>query len=748
MASTSPTAAHRLRYIILAIGMLTLANLACFTFQQTIIYDADGSGRGVVLLEMTYPHDTTNNPNFKFGDSAEIKKGLVDKGWESVEVTEVDAAHYLATAKYTFGNAEGEKALSDVVPGYTLKIEEAANGYKYYTFEGVADYSDLENFWNTVQNDCAVNGIKSDTDLFGSGNKVESDIPASEIQSMIKTYGPPSATLRVILPGQTPVDAKDAWDNEQDFMTGKTDMLTFTWAPGSRAKAPLMVERRLEPLTTVTAEEAQAQIGKLTDFYVTAIPSGKSPLIKWWSGPLAGHINNNLAAAFNGGNYTCSSYQGMVLNWLDSIRTNPNESVHNLLNGLDYGPIETQGGGHRAVVLFPRGTDWHTTGIVLDPWPYQEPRAFPIGSWNLNLWGVSEEAKWPYPDSDAGKLYPQLIGKTPSYPASAILQGDLGKGLAKPVRVLLVRSPVNVLVTFTDGRRIGTLVDGTPVNDFGNGASFYALPKDGAPNETESYMFLPGGDFSVQLNGTGTGDFHTVLASPDKYTGFGSQPITLGQTATFSTDTTGQASALTLPNGSVVQPVLLSAEQLDDALDVHVGIVPASSPIPNLGLGQGTVPDTNAPISNLPANVNMQTLIWGGLICLGLVGLAVVGVGTLLGARWLMTRNQSSTAPAVRSSSPKQARLSIEGPEGQRDFVLPPLRVSIGRTPENGLVLPSPNVSRQHAKITYEQGRYLLHDLGSANGLTLNGRKITKPTPLSYGDVIQIQPYTIRFKLS
>jgi len=746
MVPSSPTAAHRLRYIILAIGMLALANLACFTLQQTIVYDADGSGRGVVLLEMTYPHDTTNNPNFKFGDAAEIKKGLVDKGWESVEVTEVDSAHYLATAKYTFGIDPGEKALSDVLPGYTFKIEESANGYKYYTFDGIADNTDLQNFWNTVQNDWAVNGIKSDTDLFGT--KLDTDIPAEEIQSMIKTYGPPSNTLRVILPGQTPVDAKNGWDNEEEFMAGTTDMVTFTWKPGSFVKTPLMVQRRLEPYTTITADEAATAIGKLTDYYITAIPSGKDPIIKWWSGPLAGHINNNIAAYFNGENYTCSKYQGMVLNWLDSLRTSPNESLRNLLTGLDYGPIETQGGGHRAVVVFQRGTDWHTTGVVFDPWPYQEPRAFPMGIWNLNLWGVSEEAKWPNPDSDAGKLYPQLFGKPSSYPASTFVQGDISKGLAKPSKILLVRSPVNVLITFTDGRRIGTLADGTPVNDFGNGASFYALPKEGAPNETESYMFLPEGDFSVQLNGTGTGDFHTVLAEPNKYTGFGAQPITLGQTATFSTDTTGQASALTLPNGSTVQPVLLSAEQLDAALDVPVGIVPASSPVPDLGLGQGSVPDSNAPVSNLPANVNMQTLIWGGLICLGLVGLAVVGGGTLLGARWLMTRNQSSPAPAARSSSPKQARLSIEGPEGQRDFVLPPLRVSIGRTPENGLVLPSPNVSRQHARIIYEEGRYVLYDLGSANGLTLNGRKITKPTPLSSGDVINIQPYTIRFKLS
>src|SRR5258708_6348293 len=109
MSPTSPTAAHRLRYIILAIGMLALANLACFTIEQTIVYDADGSGRGVVLLEMTYPRSTGNDHGFTFADAAEVKKGLVDKGWESVEVSELDSAHYLATAKYTFGIDPGEK---------------------------------------------------------------------------------------------------------------------------------------------------------------------------------------------------------------------------------------------------------------------------------------------------------------------------------------------------------------------------------------------------------------------------------------------------------------------------------------------------------------------------------------------------------------------------------------------------------------------------------------------------------------
>jgi hypothetical protein len=47
----------------------------------------------------------------------------------------------------------------------------------------------------------------------------------------------------------------------------------------------------------------------------------------------------------------------------------------------DYGPIQAWYGGHQAVVIYFKGADWKSTGIVLDPWPLQTPKAYSITEW-------------------------------------------------------------------------------------------------------------------------------------------------------------------------------------------------------------------------------------------------------------------------------------------------------------------------------------------------------------------------------
>jgi DNA-binding winged helix-turn-helix (wHTH) protein len=52
--------------------------------------------------------------------------------------------------------------------------------------------------------------------------------------------------------------------------------------------------------------------------------------------------------------------------------------------------------------------------------------------------------------------------------------------------------------------------------------------------------------------------------------------------------------------------------------------------------------------------------------------------------------------------------------------------------------LPDRQISRMHAEIRAERGRYLLCDLDSKNGTYLNGRPIEGPVELADGDEIQI----------
>jgi len=85
------------------------------------------------------------------------------------------------------------------------------------------------------------------------------------------------------------------------------------------------------------------------------------------------------------------------------------------------------------------------------------------------------------------------------------------------------------------------------------------------------------------------------------------------------------------------------------------------------------------------------------------------------------------------------ARLVISGIiVANKEFVLSTQPVVIGRENANDLVLKDPEVSRRHARITFQAGRYYVEDLGSTNGTFLNEQRIQTQTPLNHGDVIRL----------
>ncbi|MET9146924.1 DUF1707 and FHA domain-containing protein [Streptomyces sp. NPDC004042] len=63
-----------------------------------------------------------------------------------------------------------------------------------------------------------------------------------------------------------------------------------------------------------------------------------------------------------------------------------------------------------------------------------------------------------------------------------------------------------------------------------------------------------------------------------------------------------------------------------------------------------------------------------------------------------------------------------------------PLR--IGRDPANGLRLNHETVSRTHAELRHQSGLWVLRDLGSTNGTTVNGRRVTGAAVVREGDQV------------
>jgi DNA-binding response OmpR family regulator len=66
--------------------------------------------------------------------------------------------------------------------------------------------------------------------------------------------------------------------------------------------------------------------------------------------------------------------------------------------------------------------------------------------------------------------------------------------------------------------------------------------------------------------------------------------------------------------------------------------------------------------------------------------------------------------------------------------------VTIGRSEDNDVVIPDRWISRYHAQLRCEGSRCIVDDLGSKNGLFVNGRRVASSTPLENDDRIQLSP--------
>ncbi len=83
--------------------------------------------------------------------------------------------------------------------------------------------------------------------------------------------------------------------------------------------------------------------------------------------------------------------------------------------------------------------------------------------------------------------------------------------------------------------------------------------------------------------------------------------------------------------------------------------------------------------------------------------------------------------------------------EGRRN-VLGGNRVVVGRSREADIVLADPNVSRRHAELRRDESGWQVVDLGSTNGIKVNGRRVDQ-AGLSPGDQITIGVTDLTFEL-
>jgi len=101
-------------------------------------------------------------------------------------------------------------------------------------------------------------------------------------------------------------------------------------------------------------------------------------------------------------------------------------------------------------------------------------------------------------------------------------------------------------------------------------------------------------------------------------------------------------------------------------------------------------------------------------------------------------------APAEPSSRREVASRAIVTVDDRR-YVLDSSRSTIGRSRDADCVLRDPNVSRHHAELRRSTaGEWTIADLGSTNGIKVNGRRVGS-TRLKAGDQVTLGTTTFRF---
>ena len=94
------------------------------------------------------------------------------------------------------------------------------------------------------------------------------------------------------------------------------------------------------------------------------------------------------------------------------------------------------------------------------------------------------------------------------------------------------------------------------------------------------------------------------------------------------------------------------------------------------------------------------------------------------------------------------AMLTFEsGPFAGRIVALPSDMVTVGRAPDNDVVVGDPATSGHHGRIEVRLGSFWLSDLGSTNGTMVNGEPVIEKQ-LNDGDLIALGQNTIRFTLA
>ena len=99
----------------------------------------------------------------------------------------------------------------------------------------------------------------------------------------------------------------------------------------------------------------------------------------------------------------------------------------------------------------------------------------------------------------------------------------------------------------------------------------------------------------------------------------------------------------------------------------------------------------------------------------------------------------------LREPDPRRGRARLR--VGGKTEVIGSSGAVLGRSRDADVVLDDPNVSRHHAEIRPSGASWTVNDLGSTNGIKVNGRRVEGPQSLKPGDVIELGTSRVTFEV-
>ena len=105
--------------------------------------------------------------------------------------------------------------------------------------------------------------------------------------------------------------------------------------------------------------------------------------------------------------------------------------------------------------------------------------------------------------------------------------------------------------------------------------------------------------------------------------------------------------------------------------------------------------------------------------------------------------------PSGGSSVEREAPhlIVVQGKQLGQRLALTRERTTVGRSESCDLCLDSPVVSAEHARIVRTKEGFGIEDLGSTNGVTVNGRRLASDElqPIGHGDAITLSDHVLLF---